>query len=102
MVVMTPIVILVGMTANTFGNTLKNYIQSQSVRSDLVRTVDIGAIITNLQIERDMNALYLSIISAVTKEALLVQYPKTDQAVQVSHYQHNIHVTYLIWAYYVT
>jgi hypothetical protein len=82
MVVMTPILVLVGMTANTFGNTLDNYIQSQSVRSDLFRTVDIGAIITELQIERDMNALYLSIISGVTKEALLVQYPKTDQAVQ--------------------
>jgi hypothetical protein len=50
MVILTPILILTGMTANTFFQTIDDYLTSQGVRRDLTRTVELGSLVTELQV----------------------------------------------------
>lgn len=81
-VVMLPVLVITGMTANTFAIAVGNYISSSNVRQLLVFSIELGALLRSIQFERDMSALYVSNIKPETKDFLLQRYPDTDLAVQ--------------------
>ncbi|XP_064597597.1 receptor-type guanylate cyclase gcy-4-like [Liolophura sinensis] len=77
-VVCVPIVILIGMTANTFATTLQGYLEATSIRDSLRFSTQLGTLIHQLQRERDQSALYISAIGPETKLKLLQAYTATD------------------------
>ncbi|XP_053376877.1 uncharacterized protein LOC123530317 [Mercenaria mercenaria] len=81
-IILIPVSILVGLTGNSFGTTLNNYLYSTSIRSTLLFSLDMAYMIRSLQRERDGSALYLSSIRPETKDFLLQRYLDTDEAVQ--------------------
>lgn len=81
-VVLIPVLVITGMTANTFAIAVGNYISSSNVRQLLVFSIELGALLRTIQFERDMSALYVSNIKPVTKDFLLQRYPDTDLAIQ--------------------
>ncbi|KAL4226442.1 hypothetical protein ACF0H5_014425 [Mactra antiquata] len=81
-IILIPVSILVGLTGNSFGTTLNNYLYSTSIRSTLSFSLDMAYMIRSLQRERDGSALYLSSIRPETKGFLLQRYLDTDEAVQ--------------------
>ncbi|XP_052782255.1 uncharacterized protein LOC128218590 [Mya arenaria] len=85
-IILIPVLILVGLTGNSFGTTLNNYLYSNSIRSTLLFSLDMAYMIRALQRERDGSALYLSSIRPETKGFLLERYQDTDEAVQTLPY----------------
>ncbi|GFR60735.1 guanylate cyclase 32E [Elysia marginata] len=82
-IVMIPVVVLTGLTANTFFTTFTNYINSSQIRDILLYSVELGKVIHFLQEERDMSALYLSDLGRSRSKSLLLQrYPETDRALE--------------------
>ncbi|XP_071110470.1 uncharacterized protein [Haliotis cracherodii] len=81
-IVMIPVAVLTGLTANTFFATFTNYVQSSDIRATLLYSVELGSVIHYLQEERDMSALYLSSIEEKTKSLLLQRYPETDRSLE--------------------
>ncbi|XP_052778365.1 uncharacterized protein LOC128215905 [Mya arenaria] len=81
-IILIPVSILIGLTGNSFGTTLNNYLYSTSIRSTLLFSLDMAYMIRSLQRERDGSALYLSSIRPETKGFLLQRYLDTDEAVQ--------------------
>jgi hypothetical protein len=81
-VVMIPVLVITGMTANTFAIAVGNYISSSNVRQLLFFSIELGALLRTIQFERDMSALYVSNIKPETKDFLLQRYPDTDLAIQ--------------------
>ncbi|CAG2252408.1 Receptor-type guanylate cyclase gcy-9,Receptor-type guanylate cyclase gcy-7,Receptor-type guanylate cyclase gcy-22,Receptor-type guanylate cyclase gcy-11,Guanylyl cyclase GC-E,Receptor-type guanylate cyclase gcy-17,Retinal guanylyl cyclase 1,Receptor-type guanylate cyclase gcy-12,Receptor-type guanylate cyclase daf-11,Guanylate cyclase 2G,Olfactory guanylyl cyclase GC-D,Receptor-type guanylate cyclase gcy-3,Receptor-type guanylate cyclase gcy-23,Receptor-type guanylate cyclase gcy-20,Receptor-type guanylat len=81
-VVMIPVLVITGMTANTFAIAIDNYISSANVRELLFFSIELGALLRTIQFERDMSALYVSNIKPETKDFLLQRYPDTDLAIQ--------------------
>ncbi|XP_052094557.1 uncharacterized protein LOC127730286 [Mytilus californianus] len=81
-VVMIPVLVITGMTANTFIIAIDSYISSSSVRELLSFSIELGALLRTIQFERDMSALYVSNIKPETKDFLLQRYPDTDLAIQ--------------------
>ncbi|XP_060577401.1 uncharacterized protein LOC132734626 [Ruditapes philippinarum] len=81
-IILIPVLILVGLTGNSFGTTLNNYLYSNTIRSTLLFSLDMAYMIRALQRERDGSALYLSSIRPETKGFLLERYQDTDEAVQ--------------------
>ena len=73
-IILIPVSILVGLTGNSFGTTLNNYLYSTSIRSTLLFSLDMAYMIRSLQRERDGSALYLSSIRPETKGFLLERY----------------------------
>lgn len=82
--------ILIGMTANTFGVTLQGYLNASGIRKVLRFSTELGVLIHNLQKERDSSALYLSSYRAETKEALLSSYIDTDNVLEELSYWPSI------------
>ncbi|KAL4226720.1 hypothetical protein ACF0H5_014700 [Mactra antiquata] len=85
-IILIPVLILIGLTGNSFGTTLNNYLYSNSIRSTLLFSLDMAYMIRALQRERDGSALYLSSIRPETKGFLLERYQDTDEAVQTLPY----------------
>lgn len=81
-VVMIPVLVITGMTANTFAIAIGNYISASSVRDVLYFSIELGVLLRMIQFERDMSALYVSNIKPETKDFLLQRYPDTDLAIQ--------------------
>ncbi|XP_071145186.1 uncharacterized protein [Mytilus edulis] len=81
-VVMIPVLVITGMTANTFAIAIDNYISSANIRELLFFSIELGALLRTIQFERDMSALYVSNIKPETKDFLLQRYPDTDLAIQ--------------------
>ena len=81
-VVLIPVVVLTGMTANTFIVTLGNYISLSNIRNILYFSIELGWLLRMMQRERDISALYISSKSSTTKEFLLDRYPDTDVGLQ--------------------
>ncbi|KAK3085615.1 hypothetical protein FSP39_006132 [Pinctada imbricata] len=79
-IVFIPVSVLLGMTANSFITTVDNYVQSKSIRNSIAYSTDIGKFLRFLQRERDMSALYVSIIGPETKSFLMRRYADTDNA----------------------
>ncbi|XP_064596854.1 uncharacterized protein LOC135463526 [Liolophura sinensis] len=77
-VVCVPLLILIGMTANTFVVTMQSYVDATSIREVLRFSTQLGTLIHQLQRERDQSALYLSAIGPETKRKLLKAYTATD------------------------
>ncbi|XP_022338550.2 uncharacterized protein LOC111134052 isoform X2 [Crassostrea virginica] len=81
-VVLIPVIVLTGMTANTFIVSLESYIVSSKISRILYFSIELGILLGNIQRERDMSALYVSNIELETKDLLLQRYPDTDIAIQ--------------------
>jgi hypothetical protein len=54
-VVMIPVLVITGMTANTFAIAIGNYISASSVRDVLYFSIELGALLRMIQFERDMS-----------------------------------------------
>ncbi|XP_050413592.2 uncharacterized protein LOC126828054 [Patella vulgata] len=80
-IVMIPVAVLTGLTANTFVNTFTSYMSS-GIRNTILYSVELGQVVHSLQKERDMSALYISKISPVSKSFLLQRYPETDRSIE--------------------
>ncbi|ESP04584.1 hypothetical protein LOTGIDRAFT_63120, partial [Lottia gigantea] len=80
-IVMIPVAVLTGLTANTFVNTFTSYMSS-GIRKTILYSVELGQVVHSLQKERDMSALYISKISPVSKSFLLQRYPETDRSIE--------------------
>ncbi|XP_055954535.1 uncharacterized protein LOC126811279 [Patella vulgata] len=80
-IVMIPVAVLTGLTANTFFNTFTSYMSS-GIRNTILYSVELGQVVHSLQKERDMSALYISKISPVSKSFLLQRYPETDRSIE--------------------
>ncbi|ESO82166.1 hypothetical protein LOTGIDRAFT_135225, partial [Lottia gigantea] len=80
-IVMIPVAVLTGLTANTFFNTFTSYMSS-GIRNTILFSVELGEVVHSLQKERDMSALYISKISPVSKSFLLQRYPETDRSIE--------------------
>ncbi|WAR25643.1 GCY19-like protein, partial [Mya arenaria] len=52
-IILIPVSILIGLTGNSFGTTLNNYLYSTSIRSTLLFSLDMAYMIRSLQRERD-------------------------------------------------
>ncbi|XP_074644011.1 uncharacterized protein LOC141900864 [Tubulanus polymorphus] len=76
-----PLLILLGLTANVFSGMLKAHKSLQSVRDIVYHGAEIGSLIHQLQRERDVSSLYISVIGPSTKKRLINQYPLTDNAI---------------------
>ncbi|OWF42954.1 uncharacterized protein LOC110460400 [Mizuhopecten yessoensis] len=81
-VVLVPVVVLTGMTANTFIVSLDNYISLSNIRNILYFSIELGWLLRMMQRERDISALYISSKSPQTKDFLLDRYPDTDVGLQ--------------------
>lgn len=81
-VVLIPVVVLTGMTSNTFIVSLDNYISLSNIRKILYFSIELGWLLRMMQRERDISALYISSNSAQTKDFLLNRYPDTDIGLQ--------------------
>lgn len=77
-VVCVPLLILIGMTANTFVTTMQSFVDATNIRDVLRFSTQLGTLIHQLQKERDQSALYLSTIGPETKRKLLTAYSATD------------------------
>ncbi|XP_069119091.1 uncharacterized protein [Argopecten irradians] len=81
-VVLIPVIVLTGMTANTFIVSLDNYISLLNIRNILYFSIELGWLLRMMQRERDISALYISSKSPQTKDFLLDRYPDTDVGLQ--------------------
>ncbi|KAH3819885.1 hypothetical protein DPMN_121629 [Dreissena polymorpha] len=88
-IILVPVLILMGLTGNSFGSALSSYVSSRHIRSTLLFSLDMGILIRALQRERDASALYLSAIRPETKNFLLQRYQETDEATQTLPYWPN-------------
>ncbi|XP_052214041.1 uncharacterized protein LOC127832559 [Dreissena polymorpha] len=88
-IILVPVLILMGLTGNSFGSSLSSYVSSRHIRSTLLFSLDMGILIRALQRERDASALYLSAIRPETKNFLLQRYQETDEATQTLPYWPN-------------
>lgn len=90
-IVAVPLMILIGMTANTFGVTLHGYLNARGIRRVLRFSIELGDFIHNLQKERDASALYLyNSLRSDSKEALLESYIDTDNVLKDLSYWPSI------------
>ncbi|XP_074641409.1 uncharacterized protein LOC141899152 [Tubulanus polymorphus] len=85
MIAMVPLAILLGLTANVFAEMILNHNQIQGLRNVVYFSTEVGHVLNQVQRERDMSALYVSVIGqeggAESKALLMKQYPTTDIAV---------------------
>ncbi|KAJ8320561.1 hypothetical protein KUTeg_002148, partial [Tegillarca granosa] len=80
--VLIPLMVLSGMTANSFIYSISSYNNAENIRETLFFSTEIGGLLRVLQRERDMSALYVSSIGPDTKDFLLKRYPETDESLQ--------------------
>ena len=80
--VTVPIVVLLGLVGNILQSQVTIWAGSNRLREFISFNRNLGQLIHNLQVERDMTALYVSAIGPDTKDFLVRVYPRTDGALE--------------------
>ncbi|XP_074641410.1 uncharacterized protein LOC141899153 [Tubulanus polymorphus] len=85
MIAMVPLAILLALTANVFSDMIETHNQLSSLREVVYFSTEVGTVLDQVQRERDLSALYVSVIGqdggAESKALLMKQYSVTDSAV---------------------